>query len=332
VKLHEFEIWAIQNDDTYWAKLRRLFLQITAPLRYGRRRELHVIVAYDPYASGIAALVASLLLRIPFVIEMNGDYHEAPPSAGRAKSLIMRRVLDLTMSRATAIRVLNSSQERFVREAYKRARVYKFADFAALSTFEAAGPKDEDYLLSVGYPFDLKGMDILVNAFRRVSARFPGVGLRIMGHATPQELERFRQLASGLPVTFVRPGPLPEVAHQMSGAIALVNAARTEALGRVHLEAMACSKPVIASCTNGAREVITDGVTGLLFPIGDEVALADSISRLLSDRQSAKVMGAAGKRRVKELYSEEIFTKNFTRMLRDVVDGGPRSGKAPPHD
>jgi glycosyltransferase involved in cell wall biosynthesis len=57
----------------------------------------------------------------------------------------------------------------------------------------------------------------------------------------------------------------------------------TEGLALVLLEAMSQGLPVVASNVGGTPEVVCDEVTGLLFPVGDAGALADAISRLVSD-------------------------------------------------
>ena len=105
----------------------------------------------------------------------------------------------------------------------------------------------------------------------------------------------------------------------MRGCYALVNAARSEAMGRVHVEAMACGKPIIASRTNGAIECVEDGITGLLCGIGDVADLAAKLDALLSEPQRAAQIGYAGKLRMHNLFSEEACTESYHAMLEDVM-------------
>ena len=319
-RIGRFGLWAVENDGSIRSKVRRFWCQAILPLRLARKPRVQAVVAYDPYASGLAATVIARLLGVPSIIEMNGDYHETEPGGNALKRIIMRATLRWVMRNAAAVRVLNSSQEAFVRQNFPDALVFKFADFTALSVFESKESVQGNYLLSVGYPFQLKGMDVLISAFRDVVREFPDMSLRIMGYETPEELARFKAMAADIPgVAFVPAGWIDDVATQMSGAFALVNAARTEAMGRVHLEEMACGKPVIASRTNGGREYVVEGQTGLLFDVGDEAGLRDALKQLLRDRRRAHAMGVEGRKRVRELHSEQAYCANFTQMVRRVA-------------
>lgn len=79
----------------------------------------------------------------------------------------------------------------------------------------------------------------------------------------------------------------------------LVLPSRNEGWGLSLMEAMACSKPVVATRVGGVPELVTNGVEGLLVEPGDVRGLSEAINSLLSDRRARKRMGRAGKARVK---------------------------------
>jgi glycosyltransferase involved in cell wall biosynthesis len=64
----------------------------------------------------------------------------------------------------------------------------------------------------------------------------------------------------------------------------------------------------------GVRQTVLDGETGLLVPVGDVSALAEAIVRLLSDREEARRLGAAGRARVRELYAQERMVAGTTAV------------------
>jgi starch synthase len=70
-----------------------------------------------------------------------------------------------------------------------------------------------------------------------------------------------------------------------------------EPLGIVNLEAMACGTVVVGSRVGGIPEVVADGKTGLLVPVGDPAALADALNVLLADEPLATEMGRLGRAR-----------------------------------
>lgn len=78
-----------------------------------------------------------------------------------------------------------------------------------------------------------------------------------------------------------------------------------ESFGMVAAEAMAASKPVVASCFGGLPELVKDGETGYLVNPYDTPALVDRLTRLLTDPVLAERMGAAGRRRLIEHFTLE---------------------------
>lgn len=302
-------------------KIQRLWVQsIGVLLEAGRRGRFDVVMVYDPYASGLAGVLVSIVMRARLIVELNGDYHEVEPEGPEWKRRLMRRIMRGVLRRASAVRVLNRSQETFVRERYPDTRVHRFAEFTPVDLFLQNEPTEGEYFLFVGFPFHLKGVDILIRAYRKVWSTHPELRLRIMGHCPPPNDEPFRELAQGCPgIEFLPPAWIDDVAREMRGAIALVNPARTEALGRVHIEAMASSLPVIATATNGAKEVIEPHETGLLVEIEDVDGLAEALLWVAENREAAREMGERGRKRVQERYTEETYRDNVATMIYDTL-------------
>jgi glycosyltransferase involved in cell wall biosynthesis len=73
---------------------------------------------------------------------------------------------------------------------------------------------------------------------------------------------------------------------------------KSEILGLVLLEAMACETPVVCSALGGMPELVAGGETGVLVPPGDSAALGTAVESLLDDPVAARRMGAAGRERV----------------------------------
>jgi glycosyltransferase involved in cell wall biosynthesis len=97
-----------------------------------------------------------------------------------------------------------------------------------------------------------------------------------------------------------------------------------EGLSLSALEAMALSKPVIASRVGGTPEVVADGETGLLVEPANPEALARALSELLRDRERAQRMGAAGRARVERLFDLERSVDQVEEVYRRLVGGDRR--------
>jgi glycosyltransferase involved in cell wall biosynthesis len=93
------------------------------------------------------------------------------------------------------------------------------------------------------------------------------------------------------------------------------------------VDAMAASKPTVASAVGGVPEVLEDGVTGFLVPPRDDKALAERITRLLKDQGLRQQMGAAALARARELFTVERMVEE-TAAAYDTAVTAARDGLA----
>jgi len=94
----------------------------------------------------------------------------------------------------------------------------------------------------------------------------------------------------------------------------------SEALGVAILEAMACSKPVVATNVGGIPEVVKDEETGILVPPGNPQVLAKVIVNLLKDREKARRMGLAGRRRVEQYFDIKLNVKKAEEIYDKLIE------------
>ena len=85
------------------------------------------------------------------------------------------------------------------------------------------------------------------------------------------------------------------------------------------LEAMAMGKPVIVSATEGQRDIVVNGETGILVPPSDEVALRQAIAGLLGDARERTRLGRNARRAVEEQFSLDGYVDAIAASLRDVA-------------
>lgn len=90
-----------------------------------------------------------------------------------------------------------------------------------------------------------------------------------------------------------------------------------EPFGRAIVEAMAVGKPVVATRSGGAPEVVVDGETGILVEPRDAAGLASALARLLDDRELAQRMGERGMARARERFD----LKRVARMVEELYGG-----------
>ena len=158
------------------------------------------------------------------------------------------------------------------------------------------------YVIFVGRITRQKGVPVLLRA---ASGLIPDAQLVLLAGAadTPEQLAEVTELVNGLHAD--RSGviwipemlPKADVIQLLTHATVFACPSIYEPLGIVNLEAMACGTAVVGSRTGGIPEVVADGETGLLVPVGEPVPLAEALNALLRDPDRAEAMGQAGRKR-----------------------------------
>jgi glycosyltransferase involved in cell wall biosynthesis len=156
-----------------------------------------------------------------------------------------------------------------------------------------------------------KGIQYLLEAVALLRARGIALQCAIAGEGSLRaELqEQARTLGLHENIRFL--GFVSDNAAFLDGIDIFVMPSLFEGLGVAALEAMAASKPVVATRVGGLAESVVDGVTGVLVPARDAGALADAVTRLLRDPELAREMGRKGRERVLEHFTlEQMAAKN----------------------
>jgi glycosyltransferase involved in cell wall biosynthesis len=97
-----------------------------------------------------------------------------------------------------------------------------------------------------------------------------------------------------------------------------VLSSRWEGFPNVILEAMACGVPVISTrCPYGPDEVITDGINGILVPVGDKDVMADAIIRLLKDKKLREQLIMGGTKRAEDFRIEKMVAE-YEMMINSL--------------
>lgn len=206
------------------------------------------------------------------------------------------------------------ARQSFIRRGIDARRVVKARYGVDVSGFSMpAERRSAGAIISVGKVGLRKGHHHLIQAFRSLNTQ--SASLTLVGDVTPGWAKRLGLDQPGVRAT----GPVnrKRVIHELQRASAFVLASVEEGLALVIAQAMACGLPVIATEATGVRELVTDGVEGIVVPAPpDWRTLADAMDCLLSDSARAEAMGAAARRKVESFGGWDRYGREVVAEFR----------------
>jgi len=167
-----------------------------------------------------------------------------------------------------------------------------------------------------------KGIDEFVQAAALVQQDFPHVQFQLLGGrdernptvVSQADLDQWQ--ATGL-VAWL--GEVADVRPVIAQADVVVLPSYREGTPRALLEAAAMGKPLITTDTVGCREVVEEGVNGLLVPVKDVPALARAMVRMLSDSAMRERLGKAGREKMEREFDEHIVLDKILKTYEALL-------------
>jgi len=177
----------------------------------------------------------------------------------------------------------------------------------------------EPVIISVGRLAPEKDYGLLLEALAATRDLGPEAKLVLVGDGAERTTLQDEAAELGLQqrVRFV--GRQRDVPGLLSAADLFALSSLSEGIPMALLEAMACGLPVVALRVGGTPELVEDGRSGLLVGGRKPEDLAEAISRILTERDTARAMGVAGQRRVAERFSLESMLEGYGALYRELA-------------
>jgi glycosyltransferase involved in cell wall biosynthesis len=188
-------------------------------------------------------------------------------------------------------------------------------------------------VLFVGNIAANKGVHTALAAVLRLRSKYPAVRLQVLGTGDEEMRSALQQCVSIAGAQsnvefhgFVDRSRLPEFYQR---ATVFCSPAQHEGgVANVYLEAMASGCPVVASMAGGAPEAVAHGESGLLVPPGDVGAVEAALDLILSNRNLARKMGRAGRRRVDEYFAMDKYIPRILRNYERAIESSHKKLKS----
>ncbi|MBS0169865.1 MAG: glycosyltransferase family 4 protein [Nitrospira sp.] len=192
----------------------------------------------------------------------------------------------------------------------------------AVEPAEVAGHLPPQYFFAAGHLIHRKGIDVVLSSLQEAQRRGVLLHLVVAGDGPEREnLERqSREQGVAAQVTFLGNQSQRQVLALMKSCLAFVLASRAEGMPLVIAEAMACGKAVIASEVDGVPEIVQDGVTGVLVPPDDPLALAAGLIKVYSDGEFRDALAGRGKEWACREYNWEGIANRYLGFLKEYSE------------
>ena len=288
---------------------------LTGLAKFIRKHEIEIVHAHaarDYHLAALAVRLAScgrLVLTRHALFPLRGINRHLMRGAGRV----------IAVSEAVAESVRRSG----VIESSKISVVYNGIDVDRFTSITRDG-EFPVLVGTVGHLAPIKGQDVFVRAAALISARRKDVQFVVIGEDKSPQMQHRRSLETlvaelGLNGSIALPGWTDDIPAMLSSLTLFVSAARAEPFGLSIVEAMAAGLPVVATASEGALEIIEDGVTGTLVPIDDPEALAEAINDLLDDPAERSRLGRNAMLAARQHFSLARMATDTERIYREVL-------------
>lgn len=255
----------------------------------------------------------------------------APAPLRRAAMLLVGRYADAVMFDGEALIVAHGGRDSLPMPVFVYFPPVDTERFAPSPEWrgelraELGIPPDALVVGTVSHLTPLKALETFLAAAARIAAAQPETRFVVVGsapetHAAYGDALRRQAAELGLPQPILFAGPRDDVERWYAAMDVHLITSRSEGTTTTALEAQSCGVPVVATDVGAVHEVVEDGVTGLLVPVGDADAVAAATLGLLEDSGRRAEMGRAGRAAALERFGIETAADLRARVYEAALE------------
>ena len=296
-----------------------------------RQNNYDLIDTQDPFFTGLVGYWLKKKFKKSLEIHFHGDFWG---NAFQSEAGIFQLFLSKFIARyADGIRVVSQGiKEKLVKKGIAPEKIAVIPTPVDLEKFKAFEPEKvkqikDDYfnkkiILYAGRLVKVKNLPLLLKAVAMIRNSKHNIILLIIGEGGEKaKLKRkVRRLEIEDVVVFISSAPQKDLVNYYHAADVFVLPSFSESLGKVLIEAGAAGCPVVSTETTGARDIVVEGRTGYLAPIGDENAMVEKILKVLRMEDSErKEMAKNAQRILEEKFSQEKSIEKVVTFWNKLI-------------
>jgi glycosyltransferase involved in cell wall biosynthesis len=321
---HFAERRAAREAPLYLAGMRsRLDLAVARRVSQIVRRERYALVHAHSPRTVLVGLAAARLAGVPLVYHKHCQETETPSAVRRWASTTSER---FAASRAAKIVAVSQSVAAYlVRQGYDPRQIAVVPNgICPRGPLPARRPPAGTWTLGVVALFrPRKGLEVLLEALALVRGAGHDVRLRAIGSfESPGHEAEIRALVArlGLAESILWRGFCRDVAGELADTdLFVMPSVLSEGLPMAVLEAMAAGVPVIGTRVDGTRDVIRDGIDGVLAEAGNAADMADLIARFIRGRLDWSAMRSCAHARQAGVFSDASMARGVAEVYRSIL-------------
>lgn len=303
---------SIEQHEVVQSRFKRNFSRILALRRLCKKYKPVALISFmvEPC---FRALIATIGLSVKNIVSVRNDPNrDYSGIIGKFVGKVIMPIADGCVFQT------KDAKAWFPKKLQKKSRIIMNA--VDHTFFEQKRSEGGTSIVSLGRLTRQKNQKMLIRAFSKVAANHPDITLNIYGIGPLNEDLQKLIADNSMQSRISLKGLTSNSQSVLANAALFILSSDYEGMPNALMEALAVGVPCISTdCPcGGPRMLITDKENGLLIPVGDEVALANAIDFMLTDRQSAERMGAYAKQRAKE-YETTVVFQQWKTFVESVV-------------
>ena len=290
-----------------------------------------VITAQDAFEIGLVSCLLKKKFVVPLQLQVHTDFLSSYFWRESLKNKIRVILAKWLLPRADGVRVVSERIRHGIITNYhlpitKVSTLPIFVDTAKIhdaaikTDLHKKYPQFETIVLMASRLTREKNIGLAISAMGEIVKKYPKTGLVVVGSGPERSFLNLQPTTYNLQANVVFEDWSDDLASYYKTADIFLLTSNYEGYGRTAIEAMAGGCVVVMTDVGLAGDIIKHGENGLVFPVGDKIALVNVLADLIVDGQKRRALGDEAREGVAKLMKKEEYLKRYGELLEEITN------------